>query len=158
MHISPYTATTQVPAELQLRVDNTVTAGSYVAVLDDTNDRKYHIAKVLDVGEQSTTLHYYATKSRRLRDALWKPLYAHPRSNVILTEEPDTIIRNNLRYTGTIDTRPINDSLILLANVGMTDRNRVMRRTRQILQRKTGYKHHILTRTWNPADDPADDN
>ena len=157
MHISPYTATTQVPAELQLRVDNTVTAGSFVAVLDDTNDRRYHIAKVIDVGEQATTLHYYATTSRRLRNALWKPLYKHPRSNVILMEQPDTIIRNDLTYTGTIDTRPINDSLILLANVGMTDRKRVMGRTRQILKRKTGYKHHILLQTWNPANDPAND-
>ena len=154
MHISPYTATTQVPAELQLRVDNTVTAGSYVAVLDDTNDRKYHIAKVLGVSEQVTTLHYYATKSRRLRDALWKPLYKHPHSNVI-----DTIIRDDLTYTGTIDTRPINDSLILLTNIGMTDRNRVMRHTRQILKRKTDYQHHVSSfRTWNPANDPADSN
>ena len=153
MHISPYTSNQRVPAELQLRVDNTVTPGSFVAVLDDSNDKKYHIAKVLDVGEQSTTLHYYATRARRLRDAIWRPLYAHPRSNVIVMEQPDTIIRNHLTYTGTIHTRPINDSLILLPNIGMTDRQRVNSRTRQILGSKSGYKHHILLRTWNPAND-----
>ena len=151
MHISPYTSSQPVPAEVQLRVDNTVNANTFVAVLDATNDKKYHIAKVLEVGEQSTTLHYYATKSRRLRDAIWRPLYAHPRSNVILMEQPDTIIRNHLRYTGTIDTRPIDDSLILLPNIGMTDRLRVNSRTRTILSRKAGYTHHRLERTWDPA-------
>ena len=70
MYISPYTSRQPVPAEVQLRVDNTVNANTFVAVLDVTNDKKYHISKVLEVGEQSTTLHYYATKSCRLRDAI----------------------------------------------------------------------------------------
>ena len=156
MHISPYTSSGRVPAELQLRVDTSVTPGCFVAVLDDSTDKKYHIAKVLDVGERSTTLHYYATSCRRLRDAKWRALYAHPRSNVILREKPDTIIRNHLRYTGTIDTRHIDDSLILLPNVGMTPRSRINHRTRTILSSKTGYKHHILLRTWNPANDNRD--
>ena len=153
MHISPYTSTTRVPAELQLRVDNTVTVGSYVAVLDDSDSKKFHVAKVLHVDEQITLLHYYATTARRLRNAIWKGLYTHPRTNVIDMQKPDTIIRNNLRYTGTINTRPVNDSLILLANLGMTDRGRIIDRTRKVLKSKNGYSHHILRRTWNPADD-----
>ena len=156
MHISPYTSSGRVPAELQLKVDTTVTPNTFVAVLDDSSDKKYHIAKVLDVGERSTTLHYYATKGRKLRGATWRGLYHHPHSNVILMEKPDTIIRNHLRYTGTIDTRHIDDSLILLPNVGMTPRRRINIRTRQILRSKTGYSHHVLLRTWNPANDNRD--
>ena len=155
MHISPYTSSQLVPAELQLHVDNTVNADSFVAVLDGSDDKKYHIAKVLEVGEQCTTLHYYATKSRRLRDAIWRPLYEHPRSNVILMEQPDTIIRDHLRYIGTIDTRSIDDSLILIANIGLTDRRRINHRTRTILSRKAGYTHHRLEHTWNPANEQA---
>ena len=153
MHIAPYTSSGRVPAELQLKVDTSITPGSFVAVLDDTSDKKYHIAKVLDVGEQATTLHYYATKTRKIRNAKWRPLYAHPRSNVIQMEQPDTIIRNDLKYTGTIDTRPLDDSLILLPNVGMTDRRCINGRTRTILRSKTGYSHHVLLRSWNPAND-----
>ena len=88
-----------------------------------------------------------------MRNALWKGLYTHPRPNVIDVQKPDTIIRNNLRYTGTINTRPINDSLILLANLGMSDKGRLIQRTRRVLRSKNGYSHHILRRTWNPADD-----
>ena len=150
MHISPYTATGRVPAELQVRVDNTVTAGSYVAVLDNSNDTKYHIAKVLDIGELTTTLHYYGAKKRRLREAIWRPLYQHPRSNVVVMQTPETIIRDHLQYTGRIDTRPRDDSLIILANVGMTDRNRINARTRRVLASKAGYSHHRITSTWDP--------
>ena len=155
MHMSPYTSARQVPAELQLRVDNSISPGSFVAVLDSTDETRYHVAKILDVGEQSTILHYYATKCPRLRDAKWKALYAVPRSNRIVMEGPDTRIRDDLRYTGTIDTRPLEDSLILLPNIGFTpNHKRINVRTRNILNRKPGnYKHHVLMRTWNPAND-----
>ena len=154
MHISPYTATEHVPAELQVRVDNTVSTGTYVAVLDESNDTKYHIAKVLDVSELTTTIHYYGTKKRRLREAIWKPLYQHPRSNVVIMQTPDTIIRDHLQYIGRIDTRPRDDSLIILANVGMTDRNRINARSRRVLASKARYSHHRIASTWDPNHTP----
>ena len=138
MHIAPYTVCERVLAKLQLKVDTPVTPGCFVAVLDDTNDKKYHLATVPDVGEHSTLLHYYATKGRKPRNAVWRALYAHPRSNVILMEKSDLIIRNNLRYTGTIDTRPLSDSLILLLNIDMTDACRINKRTRTILKNNAG--------------------
>ena len=36
MHIAPYKESERVPAELQLHVDTTITAGTFVAVLDET--------------------------------------------------------------------------------------------------------------------------
>lgn len=149
MHISPYTSQEVVPAQLQLAIDNTVSVGTYVAVLDNTNDVHYHIAKVLDIGEQTTELHYYASKSLRLRNAIWQPVYVHPHTNVTVMEEPDTIHRIDSRLTGMIDTKPTEDSLIILANVGMTDRMRISQRSRTILKNKTKYSHHRFTHSWN---------
>ena len=150
MHLSEYTSTQLVPAELQVHIDNTVSVGSFVAVLDEDTDKKYHIAKVLDVAEQQTTLHYYATKGNRLRGAIWRPVYTIPRTNtVVMDHAPDTINRNHVHYTGVIPTRPIDDSLIILPNVGMTPRLRVNARCREILLTKTGYSHHIYGRTWS---------
>ena len=138
----------EVAPELQIQVDNTVSVGTFVAVLDKSDDVNYHIAKVLDINEDATTLHYYCTKSRHLRSALWKPMYHHPHSNEIVFREPQTITRNFRKYTGAIQTKEPEDSLIILANVGMTDRMRIEALSREILRRKM-YQHHVLSRTWN---------
>ena len=68
---------TRTPAELKVHVDNTVSAGAYVSVLDESNDTKYHIiTKVrFDVSELTTTIHYYGVKKRRLREVICKSLY-----------------------------------------------------------------------------------
>ena len=55
-------------------VDNIVTVGSYVAVLDDDEDRHYQLAQVLDINDRKTTLHYLGTKSRTLCSAIWSKL------------------------------------------------------------------------------------
>ena len=73
-----------------------------------------------------------------------------PHTNLVVMEQPDTIYRNHTMYTGTIDTRPIEDSLILLPNLGLTDRKRINSRTRSILTNKTRYSHHRLKQTWQP--------
>ena len=150
MHMSPYTSAQEVPAQLMLHIDDTVSVGTYVAVLDKDDDVNYHLAKVLDINENTTSLHYYCTKGKRLRSAKWEPLYVLPNSNLISTVQPDTIDRNHRYFTGAIDTRSIDDSLILLANIGMTDSMRVNARTRKILSKKSKYKHHRITITWNP--------
>ena len=74
-------------------------------------------------------------------------MYHHPHSNEIVFREPETITRNFRRYTGAIPTAEPEDSLIVLANVSMTDRMRVEARCREILRRKM-YAHHVLSRTW----------
>ena len=150
MHLSHYKSDNVVPAQLQLHIDNTIAVGSFVAVLDNTGDTRYHIAKVIDIGEQTTRLHYYATKAPRLYNAIWRPLYVQPHTNLVVMETPDTITRNHTLFIGDIDTMPLEDSLILLPNLGMTDRKRVNSRTRRILQSKTRYKHHRIGHTWTP--------
>ena len=113
----------------------TLSLSDPLVVLDNDTDSHYHIAKVVDVNENTTHLHYYATKSKRLRGAKWEPLYTLPNSNRVVTVQPDTIDRDCRQYMGVIDTRPIDDNLIILANVGMTDTNCVNARSRGILHK-----------------------
>jgi len=149
MHMFRYKSPDEVPADLQMQIDNTVSVGSYVAVLDDDEDRNYHIAQVIDITDEITTIHYLGTGGRNLRGAQWKKLYHLPGSNEISVHEPRTIVRNWMRFTGTIRTGAGEDSLIILANLGFTgpDTMRINARTRKILSRSK-LRHHVMGRTW----------
>ena len=149
MHMLRYRSPDEVPANLQMYIDNTISVGSYVAVLDDSEDRHYHVAQVLDITDHNTTIQYMGTGARNLRGAQWKKLYHLPGSNEISTAEPQTIVRNWMRFTGTIRTGAGEDSLIILANLGFTGPNtmRINSRTRKILSR-TKLRHHVIGRTW----------
>ena len=153
MHINRYKAADEVPPGLQLVIDDTVYVGSYVAVLDDSDATHYHLAEVLDINDQTTKLHYLATKARHLRSAIWTKLYHHPGSNEVTTEQPMNLIRNWMRYTGEIETKEIEDSLIILPNVGFTEMMRVNTYSRNALGRLP-YQHHRMgpppRGTWIP--------
>ena len=149
MHINKYRAADEVPAALQLAIDYTVCVGSYIAVLDDENDQHYHMAQVIDMTDQITTIHYMGTKSRRLRDAKWIKLFHHPGTGDVVTEQPQNLIRHWTRFTGVIDTKPIEDSLIILPNVGFTNSMRVNANSRNALGRFK-LRHHRMGSTWNP--------
>ena len=146
--MSKYTSTRPVSAKLQMYIDNSYSVDSFVAILDREHDTHYHIAKILDLGEHTTTVHYYATYGNRLRSATWKPLYQLPHTNQIVMEKPDTINRNRTQWTGTVDTQPVGKGLIILSNIGMTANMKVNSRARKILRSMTTYSHHILTNTW----------
>ena len=94
------------------------------------------------------SVHYYGTRSRQIRGAKWVGLYQHPGTNQVVQHEPQTFVRNWKRLTGVIKTRSMDDSLVILANLGLTDTNRLNAKTKKLLQR-TKYKHHIMGRTWN---------
>ena len=149
MHLNRYKAHTEVPAELQIVVDNTVSVGSYVAVLDDDEHHHYHIAQVIDINDRETQLHYLGTKSGSIRSAVWSKLYRHPGTNRVTYNQPENLVRRWTRYTGSIDTKEPGDSLIIIANVGLTDRMRLNRASTRILSRKRVI-HHVMGRTWNP--------
>lgn len=149
MHMLKYRSQDEVPADLQMNIDNTISIGSYVAVKDDSDDDHYHIAEVIDVTDENTTIHYLGTNGRQLRGALWKKLYHLPGSNEISTAEPQTIVRHWMRFSGVIRTDVGEDSLIVLANLGFTNPGtfRLNKRTRDILNR-TRLRHHVMGRTW----------
>ena len=149
MHLRPYTARDEVPAALQIAHDDTVWVGSYVAVLDGDEETHYHLGQVVNITDQLTTIHYMGTKSRQLRSAVWKKLYHHPGTRLVVSEQPQNLIRNWMRFTGEVDTRPREDSLIILSNIGFTDTGRVNRTSRDMLNRLP-FRHHVMTRTWNP--------
>ena len=147
MHLSKYTSPNQVPGELQVAVDNEITVGSYIAILDNSDDKHYHVAKVIDITDANTTVHYYSTKSRQLRGAKWTALFHHPGTNQVVPHEPQAYVRNWARYTGVIETKSMDDSLVILANLGLTDTMRLNAATRKLL-RRTQLGHHIMGRTW----------
>ena len=146
MHLNKYTSPDQVPGDIQIALDPEVTVGSFVAVLDETGDARYHVAKVIDITDQNMMVHYYGTKSRQLRGAKWVSLYHHPGTNQIVQHEIQTYARNWTRLTGDIKTGPDDDSLVILANLGLTDTMRLNAVTKRLLNR-TKYGHHILGRT-----------
>ena len=148
MHICKYTSTKRVPAKLQMYIDNSQNVGTFVAIKDAPNDNRYHLAKILSVDEHTTTVHYYATYGTRLRSATWTPLYQLPHTNQIVMRKPDTINRNHVQWTGTIDTQPTGKGLIILSNIGMTPNMKIGSRSRKILTSMTDLSHHVLTRTW----------
>ena len=148
MHISNYTSEQSVPANLQLYIDNSFNVGSFVAFLDKADDTLYHLAKILSVDEHTTTIHYYAAYGRRLRSVTWKPLFQLPHTNQIVMSKPDTINRDHVQWTGTIDTLPMGKGLVILANLGMTANMRINSRAFKILRSMNKYSHHILTHTW----------
>ena len=148
--ISPYHSDREVAPQLQLHIDTTVSVGTYVAVIDTTGDTRYHLAQVIDIGEDQTLVHYHATRGKKLRGATWRPIYKHPNTNRYVMEEPETINRADTRFTGTFPTRPTEDSLIILANVGMTGTMKIDARSRNILKKMNKYRHHIIQQTWNP--------
>ena len=153
MHITKYKSPNEVPPSLQIVHDTTVSVGSHVAVMDNDTDTRYHIAKVTDINDQTTTLHYMATKGSQLRSAVWTYLYHHPGSGQVVPHQPQTIARAWTRFEGRIRTQPMNDSLIIMANVGFTDRMRINAASRNILNRLS-QRHHILgpgrNSTWVP--------
>ena len=50
----------------QIELDPEVTVGSFVAVLDSSDNTRYHM---IDITDQNMMVHYYDTKIRQLRGA-----------------------------------------------------------------------------------------
>ena len=65
----------------------------------------------------------------------------------MVPHDPTNLVRGWARYTGVIETRSLDDSLVILANLGLTDTMRLNAVTRKLLNR-TKYKHHTMGRTW----------
>ena len=147
--MNKYKADTEVPGGLLLALDTTITVGSYVAVLDDDEDKYYHIGEVVDITDDITTIHYFGTKSKNIRSAVWTKLYHHPGSKQVVTHQPDNLVRNWMRFTGTISTLSPEDSLIILPNIGFTDTMRINATSRKALS-ALQQRHHIMGRTWHP--------
>jgi len=147
MHMNMYRSPEEVDAAIQMVHDTTVYVGSYVAVLDSTDAEHYHIAHVIDINDKLTKLHYLGTRSQYLRNAVWSKLYHHPGTNLVVDRQPENIARDWSRFTGTVPTMFPDDSLIILANVGMTDRMRVDKYARNKLGRLE-QTHHIFMTTF----------
>ena len=100
MHMLPYRPDLHVLEEQRAVQDNTITVGSYVAVLDDTGDTHYHVAEVVDMTDQLTYLHYLGTGSKRLHSAVWKHVYHNSEGGFTFTTRNEAM--NHNRFSGTM--------------------------------------------------------
>ena len=62
--------------------------------------------------------------------------------------QPDTIERDQTKWTGVNDTKPRGEGLIILANIVMTTAIKINIRSCKILYVMDNYSHHVITRTW----------
>ena len=118
--------------------------GSYVAVLDDSEDDHYHLALVTDLTEQITVLRYLGTGSNELRSAVWHWAYSSSANHYVLKKEDEP----RKQLVGSIETLPVGQSLIILPNVGLDERMRLTKDSRDILK-EFPEKHHVHTVTWD---------
>jgi transposase InsO family protein len=147
MHLNPYTPDLQVIEEQRAVQDNSITVNSYIAALDGAEHDNYHIAQVIDITDDLLTLHYMGTGSNNLRSAIWKYMYHNPNGVGVKYFNPNTMTAENSRFTGTIENLALEDSLIILPNLGFDDRMRLSRDTIKILK-TFKWKHHIFKKTW----------
>ena len=105
------------------------------------------MAKVIGLTAHETTLHYMGTSSKSLRSAKWRLMYHELDGTGYRFYNPNVITHRHTPLTGTIDTRPREDSLIILPNLGFTEHGRLNKDTQAVLS-KYPHKHHIYRRTW----------
>ena len=89
---------------------------------------------MIDITDQNVMVHYYDIKNRQLRGAKWVTLY-HPDAHQIVHHDVQTYVRNWTRLTGDIRTGPEDDSLIILANLGLINTMRLNSQTKKFLNR-----------------------
>jgi transposase InsO family protein len=148
MHMEPYRPDDYVQHQQRAVVDNTVYLNSYVAVLDNDDDGNYHVAKVIGLNANQTKLHYMGTASKTLRSAKWRLMYHRLDGEGYQWYNPNTITRRHEPLTGMIDTRPREDSLIILPNLGFNEHMQFNKDTATILKTYQ-QKHHVYGRTWH---------
>ena len=148
MHMNPYSPDEHLQHQQRAVVDNNVYVNSYVAVLDADDDTNYHVAKVINITDTETTLHYMGTRSKTMRSAKWRLMYHRLNGDGVRFYDPNVITAAHAPLTGTIDTRPREDSLIILPNLGFNQHMQINRDTALIL-RSYPQKHHVHGRTWS---------
>ena len=148
MHLNPYVPDAQVLHEQRAVQDNTVTVGTYVAVLDNTGDPNYHVAEVVAMTDQLTTLHYLGTSSNRLHSAVWRHMFHKPNNIGYRFSDRDNVALRDRKFTGSVQTLPMGQSLIVLPNLGFNDYMRLTKDTIRIL-RNLPETHHVYGSTWN---------
>ena len=132
--------------------DDSINVGSVVAVLDDDQDKHYHIAKVMDITDSITTLWYASTRGKHLRSAIWRWMYHDVSNGNKCVYKPPTNCMNpeDFRFTGTIPTHDVNSGLIIESNLQTSATSTGIRigPVSVASLNVTQYKHHVINNTW----------
>lgn len=107
---------------------STLRVGEVIAVLDDPDDRKYHIARVLSLADNEARVHYYGTRSKVLATAKWVKTYAD-RQDRILLHTPRREERAT-KYTGIV---PVVQDLVLARNLRLRPNQQLTFSSTQLL-------------------------
>jgi len=149
INMTPYTAS-GTPKLFELTLDTTITQGSFVAVLDDDEDKSYHVAEVLSVVNEQVNVHYWGTTTKKLETAKWGPLWTIPGTNRVTRNKPSATNTEERRCTGSFSINKDQGILVILPNLGMTPGHRISASCRKILKEK-GFQHHrtgVKSQTW----------
>ena len=114
---TPHTSE-ETPKLFELTLDTTITKGSFVAVLDDDEDKSYHVAEILSVVNEKVNVHYWGTTTKRLDTARWGPLWTIPGSNKVTRNKPKATNVEERRCTGSFSINKDTGILVILANLG----------------------------------------
>ena len=87
--MTPYNSD-ETPHLYELTLDQTVTAGSFIAALDDDEDKLYHIAEVISVINEQIKVHYWGNN---IAQAKWEPLWFVQGTNKVSRIKPKTTKR-----------------------------------------------------------------
>ena len=120
MNMRPYNSDT-APLLHGIVHDQNIMPGSWVACLDDIDDKQYHIGKVLSVIDDNIRVHYFGTKSSNLMHAVSLPLWrSYPSQDITVTKPTNALDLDAQRLTGTWSLSIEFDNLIVIPNIGMT--------------------------------------
>ena len=132
--------------------DDSINVGSVVAVLDDDQDKHYHIAKVIDITDSITTLWYVSTKDKHLRTVIWRWMYYDSSNGSKCVYSPPANCMNpeDFRFTGSIQTQDVNSGLIIESNLDTSTTSTGIRigSISVASLNVTQYQHHVINKTW----------
>ena len=123
--------------------------GNFVALCDtdDPSDKKgyhtFHVAKIINIADGLASLQNFATMTRKLTQAKWKPLYQLSDGAFTLTKP-----RKNADELRVIDVVEVEDQdYVRMFNVQLTPTGKVTAATRRKLA-KLKLRHHVLGLTY----------
>jgi hypothetical protein len=116
-------------------------------VLDDAEDKSYHVAEVLSVVNEQVNVHYWGTTTKKLETAKWAHSGQYQELTGINLSATNTEER---RCTGSFSINKDQGILVILLNLGMTPGQRINASCRKFRKEK-GFLHHhtgVKSQTW----------
>ena len=127
INMKPYRASTAAPPPTHDPFyDDPFVPGELLFVRDDPHSN-FHLAKVLEIVNESMLVHYYGCKLHNMSTATFRPCWIHADTDTITMQ--NTRPRNQSAYTGRLDLDAM-DSLLVARKLELTGADRLTKRSR----------------------------